>query len=243
LRGFWRDLTFGLRTQLKTPAVTAAILVTLAFGIAANSIAFSLVNSFFLRPLPVQQPQRLVRIYSGHAGGFAYFTLSYADYEEIGSLAAVFSAVIADEPAAVSLRGAGASERIWGCCVSTNYFSVLGVRPVRGRFFGVEERRGSPAVVLSYGLWRRVFGAQDADIVRLVARQALALVSIGLVFGIVLGLAGARFLRGLLYGVGAADPLVFGAAPVVLVLVSLVACSVPAWRATRLDAARALRYE
>ena len=61
MNSFWKDLAFGVRTQLKTPAVTLALIVTLAFGLGANTVAFSLVNSFFLRPLRIQEPERLVR--------------------------------------------------------------------------------------------------------------------------------------------------------------------------------------
>jgi predicted permease len=90
---------------------------------------------------------------------------------------------------------------------------------------------------------RRALGAQDGDVVLLVVRQALRLVLVGLVIGIIFGLVGSRFLRSLLYSVEAADPLVFGLAPVLLTLVSILATWVPTYRAVRIDPARALRYE
>jgi putative ABC transport system permease protein len=90
---------------------------------------------------------------------------------------------------------------------------------------------------------RRALGADNRDVVWLVVRAAMSVVLIGLVVGVVSGLIGARLLRALLYGVDTADPLVFGLASVVLVLVCLVAAWVPAYRATRISAATALRYE
>jgi ABC-type antimicrobial peptide transport system permease subunit len=90
---------------------------------------------------------------------------------------------------------------------------------------------------------RRALGAPDGDVVLLVVRQALRLVLVGLVIGIILGLVGSRFLTSLLYSVEAADPLVFGLAPVLLTLVSILATWVPTYRAVRIDPARALRYE
>ena len=165
MRDLWKDLTLACRMLLKTPAVTIAVIATLAVGIAANSVAFALINSFFIRPLPVQEPEQLVRIYSSFASGFQHFTVSYPDYTDIQQLTAVFSGVMIDEPAAVSLGVFGANERLWGSRVSGNYFSVLGVRPAHGRFFSPEEASGSganPLVILSYGLWQRRFnGSRD----------------------------------------------------------------------------------
>jgi putative ABC transport system permease protein len=160
MRDLWKDLTFTSRMLLKTPAVTVTVIVTLAFCIAANSVAFSLMNSFFIRPLPVKDPEQLVRLYSSFASGFQHFTMSYPDYADMQQLTAVFSGVIVDEPAAVGLRLLGANKRLWASGVSGNYFSVLGVRTAHGRFFSPEEASksgGDPVVVLSHGLWQRRF--------------------------------------------------------------------------------------
>ena len=163
MHDLWKDLTFGSRMLLKSPALAAVLVVTLAFGIAANSVAFSLVNSLFLRPPPVEQPDRLVRIYSSFANGFQYFTVSYPDYADVKQLSAVFAGVSADEPAAVSLGVAGENERLWGSRISYNYFSVLGVMPELGRLFTADNapnRAGERMAVLSDGLWRRRFNAR-----------------------------------------------------------------------------------
>jgi hypothetical protein len=69
MQGVWKDLAFGARTQLKTPAATAAVVLTLAIGIAANTVTFSLLNSLFIRPLPVREPERLVRVYTSSVSG------------------------------------------------------------------------------------------------------------------------------------------------------------------------------
>src|SRR5262249_53668194 len=90
---------------------------------------------------------------------------------------------------------------------------------------------------------RRALGAQNGDIVGLVVRQAMPLVLVGLASGIIFGLVGSHLLRSLLYGVEAVDPSVFGLAPVVLVVVSILATWAPTYRAVRIDASRALRYE
>ncbi len=161
LQGIWNDLAFGARTQLKSPGVTAVAVLTVAFGIGANSFVFSWVNSLLLRPLPVEEPERLVRIYSEYASGPQYFTVSYPDYVDIREAQTVFSAVLVDRPVPVSLRAGGRNERVWGYLVSANYFSMLGVEPALGRFFNAEEGRtpgAHPVAMLSYGLWQRWFG-------------------------------------------------------------------------------------
>jgi len=90
---------------------------------------------------------------------------------------------------------------------------------------------------------RRALGAQDRDVVRLVVRQSGRHVLVGLVAGVLLGLAGSRVLGGLLYGVSAMDPVVFGVAPAALLLVAVVAAWVPARKAVRIDPTTALRHE
>jgi putative ABC transport system permease protein len=159
------DLVFGIRQQLKTPANTLVIILTLALGIAATSVSFSLVNGFFIRPLPIQNPERLVRLYNTYTNGFQYFTVSYPDFEDMRALRDVFSDAVLEEPAAFSVGVAGAAERIWGEFVSERYFSVLGVTPQSGRFFAPqEESAGERVVVVTGGLWKRRFAAMPSAV-------------------------------------------------------------------------------
>jgi len=156
------DLAFGVRTLLKTPMVTAVLVATLALGIAATSVTFSLVNGFFIRPPAIQDPDRFVRIFNASANG-QYSTISYADFLEIRELRDVFSGTLAEEPAPFSMGIAGSYERVWGEMVSDGYFPLLGVGPAEGRFFGPDEETDSgrePVVVLSHGLWTRRFGGR-----------------------------------------------------------------------------------
>jgi putative ABC transport system permease protein len=160
---FCKDLLFGVRTYVQTPAATAAVVLSLAFGIAANTVAFSLLNSFFLRPPPFRQPEELVRIYSRSPDGMQYFTVSYGDYADMRALSDVFSGVALEEPVPLTLGAAGAFERVWGERVSNEYFSVLGVTPVAGRPFAEEEAPpgAAPVAIVGHGLWRRAFGGRD----------------------------------------------------------------------------------
>jgi predicted permease len=157
------DLTFAVRTHAKRPAATLVIIATLAIGIAATSISFSLVNGFFIRPIPIQQPERFVRLYNAYKHGDPYFTFSYADFRDMRALRSVFADAAAEQPVPFSLGTAGAAERVWGELVSEGYFRVLGVTPALGRVFAPSEDAvpgGDAAVVLSHGLWMRLFGGR-----------------------------------------------------------------------------------
>ena len=90
---------------------------------------------------------------------------------------------------------------------------------------------------------RRALGAQDRDVARLVVAREVGLVMLGMAAGLAAGLASARLLQRLLYGVDPADPIVFGAAPIVLLMVCVLAAWVPTWRALRINAAAALRCQ
>ena len=92
------DLTFAVRTHAKRPTATLVIIATLAIGIAATSISFSLVNGFFIRPIPIQQPERFVRLYNAYKRGDPYFTFSYADFADMRALRDVFADAAAEQP-------------------------------------------------------------------------------------------------------------------------------------------------
>ena len=159
------DLVFAIRGQRKTPMMTAVLVGTLALGIAATSLSFSLVNGFFIRPLAIQDPHRFVRIFNSSPNG-QYSTISYPDFLDMRELRGVFSGAAAEEPAPFSMGIAGSYERVWGEIVSDGYFPLLGVRPAEGRFFAPDEETDGghePVVVLSHGLWTRRFaGSRDA---------------------------------------------------------------------------------
>ena len=161
------DLVLGARMQRKAPATTAALVLTLALGVAATSLAFTVTNSLFLSPLPVAEPERLVRIYSGVSSmGTNAFTSSYPDFLDVAREREIFSGVVAEQPVPYSFALSGTGERariIWGDLVSAGYFSTLGVRPAVGRFFsgGEDRERGTaPTVVVSHRLWREALGAR-----------------------------------------------------------------------------------
>jgi predicted permease len=154
-----RDLAFGLRTHLRTPLVTAVVVCTLALGIASAGVSFSLMNALFIRPLPIQGPDRFVRVYHQREGSPQVLPISYRELRDLGDLREVFAGAVAEQPAPFTLGAAGAYDRVWGEIVSERYFALLGVEPAYGRFFSTsEEEIGEPVIVISHGLWQRRFG-------------------------------------------------------------------------------------
>ncbi|MBN2313653.1 MAG: ABC transporter permease [Sedimentisphaerales bacterium] len=160
----WQDVRYGLRMLSKSPGFTAIALITLAIGIGANTIMFSIVNVLLLRPSLVKDPDRLVVCLNENTRGFA---LSYSTYVDMRNDNPVFSDLVAYGPNLdflTMVRGE-AVRRVYGMFVSSNYFSILGVSPACGRTFLPEEERygADPVVVLSHRTWQRQGG--DPDII------------------------------------------------------------------------------
>jgi len=153
----WQDVRYGFRMLCKNPGFTAIALVTLAIGIGANTIMFSLVNAMLFRSVHVQDPDRLVVCKDDN------LDLGYEMYTYMRDHNPVFSDLVALDrgPHAATLVWGDVSKRAHVMYVSSNYFSALGVAPARGRYFLPEEERldAELVAVLSHRLWQR----QGAD--------------------------------------------------------------------------------
>lgn len=149
------DLKYAFRMLAKRPGFTAIALITLAIGIGANTIMFSVVNTLLFRPLHVKDPDRLVRC------EFDKFRLViYAGYVDLRDNNPVFSDLISHNYArrTCTLVRDGSARHVDPLYVTANYFDVLGGAPLYGRtFLPEEEVAGSePVVVLSYRTWQRL---------------------------------------------------------------------------------------
>ncbi|HEV2864468.1 MAG TPA: ABC transporter permease [Pyrinomonadaceae bacterium] len=155
-----QDVRFALRRLSKSPGFTLVAVASLALGVGANTAIFSLVNAALLRPLPVEDPGRLVSV-SVTGPGDSMLAFSYPTYLDFRDRNEALSGLFAERMAPMSLSRNGSNERVWGYLVTGNYFDVLGVKAVRGRTFTPEEDRAplsSPVAVLSHGCWQRRFG-------------------------------------------------------------------------------------
>jgi len=160
-----QDLRFGLRMLAKNPGFTAVAVLTLALGIGANSVIFTLVDAMVLRPLPVSSPDRLVHLSIKSPQGFE--PLSYPDYDDIRQQVKSFSGVTICSRQSRFLNSFDQSDQILVDEVTPDYFTVLGVRPLLGRVFSPELDNNPPSglgVVISYRLWRGRLGADPAII-------------------------------------------------------------------------------
>lgn len=160
-----QDIRYGFRMLIKRPSFTIIVVLTMALGIGANTTIFSAVDAVLLNPLPYKDPDSLVAVWETNKqlspemwdrnevalGNFRDWRSRNQVFDQLGSL------FYAD----VNLTGVGEPERIKSCVVTTNFFQVLGIQPMLGRsFLPEEESPGSPrAVILSSGLWERLFGS------------------------------------------------------------------------------------
>jgi predicted permease len=158
-----KDLRYAFRGMRQSPGFTAVAVATLGLGIGATTTIFSFIDAFFLRPLPVEEPFRLVSVY-GSPNPYSGFC--YPEYAYFRDHATVFTGLAAHySTAPLNVIADGDSREATGAVVSANYFSVLGVKPLLGRFFSVDEDtvpdRDFVAVV-SYGMWQRRFAGDPA---------------------------------------------------------------------------------
>src|SRR5690348_2857539 len=157
---FLQDIRFGFRMLVKNPTVTVVAVLTLALGIGANTAIFSTLNGLFLRPLPVQNADRLVVIGGQMRGTDSGSQLSYQEYTDLRSQHDGFSDLIAYNLNLVGLSFDNTADTAVVSYVSQNYFSGLGLKPAAGRLlYGPEtEKRGiAPVMVLSYSYWKKRF--------------------------------------------------------------------------------------
>ncbi|MBV9404891.1 MAG: ABC transporter permease, partial [Acidobacteriaceae bacterium] len=159
-----QDLIYALRKMRKTPVFTFTVVISLAFGIGANTAAFSVVRALLLKPLRYRDPDRLVQITADYPRRkVADTTFSKREFDKLNaqqqSFASIGTYLSSTEP--LTLSGSGEPEALKGARVSANFLNVLGVEPVLGRGFLPEEGiRGGPDVaILSNELWRRRFGS------------------------------------------------------------------------------------
>jgi putative ABC transport system permease protein len=158
------DVTYAVRSFLKTPSLTVTIIISIALGIGANTMVFSIVNELLVRDLPVRDPSQLYVMEP--AGRPSSSFPAYLDFRD--QTDNIFEGLAAHSliPVAANISTGGGAQRVWGLLVSGNYFQVTGAPILLGRGIIPSEdqaRVQNAVVVLGYGLWRNL-GA-DPEIV------------------------------------------------------------------------------
>src|SRR5580700_48198 len=164
LEDLGQDLRYSLRTLRQKPGFSAVALATLALGIGATTVMFTVIDGVVLKPLSYPEPDRLVTVHGrteklGEQWGFSYpeFLDCQRESRSLGPIAAwTYSGATLSEPAP--------AEYVDGRQISSELFPVLGISLPKGRVFLPEEDRpgARPVIIISYSLWQRRFGASPA---------------------------------------------------------------------------------
>jgi len=159
LRDF-RVAVRGLRTSL---AFTVAAVITLALGIGANTAIFSVANNVLLRPLPYRDPGRLAIIWNDYgSGGQSLPAVSAPDFRDYQLRTQQFEGFAASTYASAELTGKNGSQQVDVGVVTSNFFSLLGVKPMLGREFTSDETvpNGPHVAILTHRIWQQQFGGR-----------------------------------------------------------------------------------
>ncbi len=173
LETLWQDVRYGARMLRKNPTVTVIGVVTLALGIGANTVIFSVVNAVLYRKPPVRDPDRVMMVSSKNPANVSDANrnpVSAPDYLDWRAQSTSFSGMAAAEFDSFTISGGTNPDRAAGARVSPDFFNVLGVEPAIGRtFFAGEDQAGHDhVVVLSDELWKGKFGGDAQVLGRLV---------------------------------------------------------------------------
>lgn len=162
------DLRYTLRQLWKSPGFVLTAIATLALGIGANAVVFSVLNALVLRPVNVPDAQNLYTVQR-----FQYASQSYLDYVDLRDRNRTFASMMAFQIIGpVGVDPGGNPSTAWPYLTSGNYFDALGIQPYLGRFFHASEEKGknsAPYIVLSYAYWNREFHADRGVVGRSVA--------------------------------------------------------------------------
>jgi predicted permease len=164
------DVRYALRSLRYAPLFTAVAILSMAFGVGANTAIFTLVDQVLLRRLPVQHAEALVQVSAPdsetYGGGMGDGTeLSYAMYRDLRDHNSVFSGMFCRMHTSMQVSFGGRTEQVAGELVSGTFFPLLGLQPAAGRLFSAGDERsigGHPVAVLSHGYWRSRFGGDPA---------------------------------------------------------------------------------
>ncbi|MGB2606535.1 MAG: ABC transporter permease [Candidatus Sulfotelmatobacter sp.] len=155
-----QDVRYALRQLRRSPGFTMVALLTLTLGIGTNTALFSVINGVLLSPLPFPQPDELVTLHENKPH-FEGGSLSYPNFRDWQKENHTFSSLAIARTYAFSLTGIGEAEQVGGEFVSSDFFRILGVKPMVGRTFAKDEDEvgAGPVALISAGLWRRKFSS------------------------------------------------------------------------------------
>ena len=157
-----QDVRYALRSFLRAPGFTLVALVTLALGIGGTTAIFSIVDGVVLRPLPYNDPDRIVRLVVTNARGDDA-TFSAPDYRDVKKGATYFSAIAGYRSDIVDLTGRGEPVRVAGLETTAGFFDIFDAPPIIGRtYHEATDQPGAAIAVIGEAVWRQHFGSDPA---------------------------------------------------------------------------------
>jgi predicted permease len=180
-----QDIRYGWRMLWKTPGLTCIVALTLALGIAANALIFSIVNGYLLRPLPVPHPEQIAVVAAQQKGSSPLlYMFSYPDFLDFRSQAAPVADLFAFMPVLTGLSADGKADQMLTSYVTGNYFTALNVSPALGRLIQPSEENqpgNAPVLVLGYSYWQKRFRGDPRVIGKQVRLNGKPAIVIGVV--------------------------------------------------------------
>ena len=174
------DFKYALRTLAKTPGFTIIAVVTLALAIGANTAIFSLINDLFLRGLPFKEPSRVVHLFGGDKSrDLVDIGVSAPRYQHFRDGQTVFDGLAAENFFLFTLTGLGDPVQVFGGRLTSNYFDLLGVRPILGRNFLPQEEEGADVAVVTKNFWQKRLGGDPNVIGRSITLDGTAHTIVG----------------------------------------------------------------
>jgi predicted permease len=166
LEDLLRDFSYALRTLRQRPGFAAVALATLALGIGATTVMFTVINSVLLKPLSFPQPERLLTLHGQSEKYGDNWAVSYPDYLDYKRTSRSLAPMAAWSYGGGTVSDPGEAEYVDRRYISSELFSVFGVALTRGRAFLPEEDRpgAAPVAIISHGLWQRRYGASPSAI-------------------------------------------------------------------------------
>ncbi len=159
------DIRYAVRSLVKQPGFAIVAVLALGFGIGATTSIFTVVNGVLLRPLPYEQPDRLVWLWSGTTGSvISRAGVAPLDLDDYRRDTKSFERLAGFLYGSWNLTGDGSPSRLLGVRVTDGFFETLGVRPLLGRTFAADEQRDgrNDIVIFSYGFWQREYAGDKA---------------------------------------------------------------------------------
>src|SRR5438093_7810825 len=174
------DLKFALRQLRKSPGFTFLAVITLALGIGLNTAIFSLINDLFLRGLPFKQPERVVHMYSNaRERNLLELAVSVPRFQHFRAAQKIFDGFAGENIIPFTLTGVGDAVQLFGGKVTSNYFDVLGVHPIRGRNFLPEEEETADVAMVTENFWQKRMGGDPNFVGRSITLDGVAHTIVG----------------------------------------------------------------